>query len=1002
VKDKLAKFSKIYNILNPEQKQAVDTIDGPVMVIAGPGTGKTQILTLRIANIVRLTDTDPDSILALTFTESGVYSMRKRLVETIGAEGYKAGIYTFHGFCNAIIKDNPDEFPRIIGSSSISEIDQIQIMENIIKDLKLKKLKPYGDNFYYLRPIMGVIRKLKMENVEQREFADLISKQKTDFYKIPDLYYTSGRFKGKMKSKYRDLEKKISKNEDLVQIYRAYQEKLSDLKLYDYEDMIVEVINRLEESEDLLLKIQEKYQYILADEHQDANQSQNRLLELLSSFHDNPNIFIVGDEKQAIFRFQGASLDNFLYFKNLYKKVKIIHLRDNYRSTQNILDGAHSLISKSSDHDASLRKNLVSHKPNAQKMGVLSFSSEDFEYLYILKDIEKKIKKGVSPGDIAVLYRDNKDVFPLLKILSKSKVPFVIESSQDVLSDDDMNKFVSLLRAINNFGNDEELAKVLYLDFFKISNLDVYKIISSASRLKKSLFDIIKSQALLKKIELDDTEKITSLYKNMLRWSALAKNMNLVSFFEELVYTSGFLSHLLSNNASLDKLKKLENLFDEAKKLMESRKSANLEYFINYLDILLKYNVVIRTKQEANFIDSIHLMTAHKSKGLEFEHVYVIGAYDGHWGNKRSVNYFHIPLKQFVSDDESGNDDERRLFYVALTRAKKEITVTFSRKGEMGQSRLPLIFIEEIDENLVNQTETSTIEEKQAKDLKIKFESNSKFKTPKKEKLYLNKLFLEQGLSVTALNNYLKCPWNYFFNNLLRLPKAPNKHQLYGIAIHTSFKSMFDSLKEGKKVNKLYLVKVFTQYLNRQPVNEYQFEEMLQKGKYTLSKYYDEYKGVWYTNVINEFNIAGVFIDISKKDKLLLRGKLDKLEILDDGKSVNVVDYKTGKPKSRNVILGKTKSSNGDYFRQLVFYKLLLDKYNSSKFNMVSGEIDFVEPDDKDRFKKEKFNITSEDVSKLGELILGVSNQIMDLSFFDKTCNNVNCSDCKLRNMITW
>ena len=416
----------------------------------------------------------------------------------------------------------------------------------------------------------------------------------------------------------------------------------------------------------------------------------------------------------------------------------------------------------------------------------------------------------------------------------------------------------------------------------------------------------------------------------------------------------------------------------------------------------MKYNVVIRTKQEANFIDSIHLMTAHKSKGLEFEHVYVIGAYDGHWGNKRSVNYFHIPLKQFVSDDESGNDDERRLFYVALTRAKKEITVTFSRKGEMGQSRLPLIFIEEIDENLVNQTETSTIEEKQAKDLKIKFESNSKFKTPKKEKLYLNKLFLEQGLSVTALNNYLKCPWNYFFNNLLRLPKAPNKHQLYGIAIHTSFKSMFDSLKEGKKVNKLYLVKVFTQYLNRQPVNEYQFEEMLQKGKYTLSKYYDEYKGVWYTNVINEFNIAGVFIDISKKDKLLLRGKLDKLEILDDGKSVNVVDYKTGKPKSRNVILGKTKSSNGDYFRQLVFYKLLLDKYNSSKFNMVSGEIDFVEPDDKDRFKKEKFNITSEDVSKLGELILGVSNQIMDLSFFDKTCNNVNCSDCKLRNMITW
>ncbi len=379
-------FENLYKKLNPEQKKAVDTIDGPVMVIAGPGTGKTQILTLRIANILQKTDVGPDSILALTFTESGTHTMRRRLAETIGSAAYKVNIFTFHGFCNEIIKAYPEEFPRIVGASSITDIDQIRIMEEVILSLKLERLKPYGDPLYYLRPVMSQIKDLKREDIDPLELEKIIIKQEEDFNTITDLYYDKGAYKGKMKGKYKDLEKNIEKSKDLLIVYRAYEEALKQSKVFDYEDMIMEVVRVLRKNQDLLLRLQEKYQYILADEHQDANQAQNHILELLSSFFDNPNLFIVGDEKQAIFRFQGASLENFLYFKKLYPRAALIRLERNYRSTQSILDAAHSLIQKNKVEDENLRVKLLSQGLlTEEKIKLYRFNEASCEYFCFIQ-----------------------------------------------------------------------------------------------------------------------------------------------------------------------------------------------------------------------------------------------------------------------------------------------------------------------------------------------------------------------------------------------------------------------------------------------------------------------------------------------------------------------------------------------------------------------------------------------------------------------------------------
>lgn len=987
-------FRKMYGKLNREQKQAVDAIEGPVMVIAGPGTGKTQILTLRIANILQKTDTSPDSILALTFTESGVFSMRKRLVEIIGSAGYRVGIFTFHSFCNEVIRRFPDSFPKIIGANHLNDIEKISILKDIIEKSNLKKLKPFGDNFFYLNSIRSKISELKRENISPKRLKNLVKKQYDEFKKIDDLYHKKGAHKGKMKGKYIELGKKIEKNKELALIYGLYEKRLTEQRFYDYEDMIIETIKAFESDGDLLLSLQEEYQYILADEHQDANNSQNRLLELLASYHESPNLFIVGDEKQAIFRFQGASLENFLYFKNLYKDALSITLIHNYRSYQHILDSSHSLISKVFFGV----KNLKGKKDTVEnKIGLRAFSKQEYEYLFLSYDIKEKLDQGVRAEEIAVLYRDNNDVTKIIPIFEKNNIPFVVESDQNILLDKDIVKLIALLRAVNELGNDELLLPALHADFLKIDGLDIYKLSAFSKRRKINLYDILKSEKTLKKAGIEQYKKIYNLYKKINSWKSVDQNRSLTEFLEIVVKESGFLNHLLSGPEASEKISKLAGFFDAAKKLIENHRKYKLNDFIEHINLLEEHNILIKKDSKSIVPKKVRLMTAHKSKGLEFDWVFIVGACDRHWGNKQMIEHFKIPVKALEKDCGDNNDDDRRLFYVALTRARFGVNISYSKEGENGEQQLPSQFIEEIDSKYINEFNTESFENSVRKQVFLLPKKDGKISV--KDKHFLNELFKEQGLSVTALNNYLECPWNYFYSSLLRIPKAPNKHMMFGTAVHKTLNDFFDKLQNGHILKKEKFLMIFEDYLKSQPFSESEYVEVLDKGVNALSGYYDEYIKIWKNSSIekilkNEFKINVLF------EGIRLKGNLDKIEILDSNNNVNVVDYKTGKPKSRNVIEGKTKTSNGNYKRQLVFYKLLLNLYDNGRFNMVSGEIDFVEPDKKGKYHKEKFLVSEEEIKDLKKTIKNTAREILSLSFWDKKCNNKKCSYCRIREMM--
>ncbi len=983
-------FHQLYNQLNEKQREAVDTVEGPVMVVAGPGTGKTHILALRIANILRQTDVEPENILAITFTEAGVISMRRKLVEIMGSPAYQVEVTTFHSFCNDIIQEYPEEFPHIIGATHVGEVEQINMIEEILQNDSFDVLKPFGDPMHYVRPILSAITDLKREDTDPEAFHQIVERERAAFEQTEDLYHKAGPHKGKMKGKYRQEQKNINKNAELAVIYEQYQEMLRERGLYDYNDMIMEVLRALQRNEDLLLILQERHQYILVDEHQDTNNAQNKVIELLGSYHEHPNIFVVGDQKQAIFRFQGASLANFEYFTQTYPDAAVIELRENYRSQQRILDAAGSVL-------AGELQSKTGYTPD--NIRVCALSRPEVEQYFIARDIAEKIEEGAEPAEIAVLYRTNKDAFDIAASLEKTGVPFVIESDQDILADPDIAKIIRLLRCIAN-PTDEHILRTLHIDFLQIDPLDAYRIINYANKERMPVYDIISDERSIRSLGLSRPEAIQRFQQNMSRWMRQAYNENFPNFFERIVRESGLLQYLLAAADPLEKMDKLNGLFDEIQAFVERHREADVWDFLQYLDTLREHNVLLKKSSTARSANRVRLMTAHRSKGQEFDHVYIARAFEGHWGNRRMPTRLRLPSAAYsLSGENVGEqdieDDERRLFYVALTRARKGAIITYAKENRDKREQLPSQFIEEIRDDLIGRMDTTAIENEFAQHTEVMYEAPRTVSTPVYETEFIRELFSERGLSVTALNNYLRCPWQYFYNNLLRIPKPKEPFQMFGTAVHAALKDFFDKLAVGDNAaDRELLMELFRHYLNREPFTEQSLGEWQERGEQALSGYYDTYAGSWNTNVLTEMHIRGVMLD----GNVRLTGKLDKVSFLGtDINEVDVTDYKTGKPKSRNWIEGNTKNSEGDYKRQLVFYKLLLDLHKEGHYRMRHGIIDFVEPNDSGKHKSEAFEITQEEVEQLTDTIRRVANEVWNLSFWDERCEDADCEWCALR-----
>ena len=959
-------FDIEYLRLNVAQRLAVDTIEGPVMVVAGPGTGKTQVLTLRIANILKRTDVPPDAILALTFTESAAAHMKRRLVAIVGPAGYRVRIHTFHGFANDCISRFPERFPRLVGARNLGEVEKAGLIEEILDTIKLDKLRPYGGPYHYMGELRRRISDLKRDAITPEDFKARVALEKKKVLEIDDLKHDKGAHKGKVKGVYASVLANFEKDEEFARVYAKYEELLEKRRLYDYEDMILEVVGAMESDEEFKLILAEENQYILADEHQDANGAQNKLLELLSSFFDEPNLFLVGDEKQAIFRFQGASLENFNYFTKRYPAAKLITLTENYRSGQVILDAAFALIGTGG-------KLMAVSEPTIEPITLLASADRDQELFALAKAMKRYVKQEQKLSEVAVLVRDNADADVVAEYFAKSGVPFTLETDDEVLASPFVKQLLTLLRAVNDFGKDDLLVPLLHAPALGLDPLEVYKAYRESSHRRISLYDLVKA-------------KFPHVYKLLRTWKALEQGAGVLALIERVGEESGILGAALGQSDPTEALGALSGFLEYARGAVERSGDASLKGLIRHMDLIERYKITIKRDRETRGREGVRVMTAHRSKGLEFERVHIVFAEDKHWGGRHS-------------DDA---EDERRLFYVALTRAKRSVVISYSREVNH-KAVLPTRFITEIDAHL---TKIEGEEANGANDIaKLKL-------TPAKEKSaslqdgeYVRQLFAEQGFSVSALNNYLECPWKYFYQSLLRIPRSPDKYSLFGTAVHASLKDLFNSVKHGQTLPAKSVLNSFEQELAILPLPERDIAELKKKGEKALIGYYKTYQSTWHANVLNEFDVKGVHLDIEDGEPVLLRGRIDKIEIVDGSPStgsgqVNVVDYKTGRVRSRNELMGQTKTATGNEYRQLLFYKILLDRYQEGKYKVATGEIDFVEPNDRGKWKRESFEIRDEEVKALETLVGEKAGEIRSLAFWNTRCDEKNCEFCALREMM--
>ncbi len=978
-----SQFAKVYKNLNEAQRQAVDTIEGPVLVLAGPGTGKTQILTARIANILKETDTEPGSILALTFTEAATKEMRTRLIDLTGKDGYFVKISTFHAFCADVIAENPERFSQPSGLQNITDLEKIQIITDILEHNSYTLLKPVTSSLFYVPYILSSLSTLKREGYSLSRYAELVSVQKDQFE------IERGELK---KTAFLEREKNLNKNLDLLDIYEKYQAKLQELGRFDFEDMINWVVESFETDPDFLLGYQEKFQYLLVDEYQDTNSAQNRLLFALASYWgEEANIFAVGDPNQSIFRFQGASKENVTQFEKTFPRARRVVLTENYRSTNTILSSASALIGGDQLHANASFKNLP-HK-------VVKFTSSIFEDEFIVRTIRRKIKSGTDPQNIAVIVKQNADIDNLVTLFKQRNIPYRLESGVDVLSTPFVSQFIKILRVVTSLQkdlDDLDLFTVLNYPYFGVNPLSVLQTSRLAYQNKKSLADTLLSS----RPDLDD--HLVDVFMSFVSWGSLSASRTLPEMFQHILQESGLLNHLLNLPQPIVELNRFGTLYEDVKKQSASFPGLDLFGYVRNLSVMVDHHLKLEEQVLLGNEHAVTLTTAHKSKGLEWQTVFVYRFADTHWGNKVNKEMIKLPpgIIRFenLDKEEDKNAEERRLFYVALTRAKQELYLTGAKEYENSARMIfPSLFLRDLPPENLQKLSVKKLEETSQKVLQKLLEPSKVQDLVVGEKEYLADLVKNLKLSPTALNTYLSCPYKFKLDNLYRIPRAKSASLCFGTAVHFALEQLYRDLNNGHFESKEDFLKDFELALQRETLTPAELLSRLEHGRKTLSAYYDFHKEELAPCLSTEKNFGTSLSSQIYLDDIPLSGKVDRIDLVNKAeKKVRVIDYKTGKPKTRNEIEGNTKNSTGDYKRQLIFYDLLSKLDKSFPYTVTETELHFVEPDTKGNFHKERFQITPGDLTTLKKEIRSVVSNIRSLNF-PRTNDTDKCATCPFK-----
>lgn len=1045
------RFERAYRQLNDQQRRAVDKIDGPVLVIAGPGTGKTQLLSMRVANILRQTDAKPSNILALTYTNKAAVNMKDRIIQLDSRGGPRVNASTFHSFAAEIMNLYPDSFWSGARLSIAPDSTQLDIIESIVSKLPLDNplaLK-FAGQYTLLKDIQSSINLAKdagltpdklralidvnlayIDEIEARLAA--ICAKRLNIKNLPDLKKSVGDLPeqgidrtvypltslsaaikdslavaaqadlgtrrtintGRWKNRWVQVingQPGLHKERDrnnwwryIADVYDNYRGELHRRGYYDYSDMLVEVIAQLEDDTDMLADTQERFTHVLIDEFQDTTPAQIRLSHLVSthfSTEGRPNLMVVGDDDQTIFKFNGAEVNNMLNFEKQYPSVKKVVLTDNYRSSQAILDFSEAIIAQAESRlvnlDQTLKKKLTAKAPpkTAGHIRTLAYSSRELQLSEIARDIKATLDAGES---IAVLARGHESLIRMAGILTELKVPVRYEQSANILDHDLVVQVFYIAQLILAIQNGDKSA----------SNALIHRIVRwpALELPPKALWELaaqnFKTQNWLDSMLASQDKKIKAVGQWFVWLASQADSQPLAVTIEYILglrpgehFTPPVREHYLSDasrltNAyfrGLSAVQLLRNLAHE----FGRGSQPTVEDLVRYIAINKQNGLII--PDESPFITgerAVQLLTVHKAKGLEFDRVYVIDAVADNWrpragGRKPPAN---LPL-QPVGDDL---DDYIRLMFVAVTRARSHLTISANWQDHSGRdvALSPIIQsvadFQKIESN--DQTKIITVLEESLRWPNL---------SAGDETATLKTRLENYNLNVTAMLNFLDIdrggPQYFKERNLLRLPEAKTASQAFGTAVHQAMKSA--QLLAGKgKFTTAAVKKEFGRALGHEQLPEAEYRRQLAKGQQVLGRLFGELGYKLPKEAVGELQLRDL-----RLGKALISGDLDRVDY--DGDQAIITDYKTGRPlpsfntRDRNLAVKAYKHK-----MQIIFYVLLLEA--RGRYMPAGGQMVYVEATAAKDLSR-VYRPSKEDKKRVAGLIEAIYQRIVSLNLPD-------------------
>lgn len=1046
-------FEERYKKLNEAQKRAVDTIEGPVLVVAGPGSGKTELLSLRVANILRLGNVGPQNILCLTFTDNAALNMRERLVQLIGTDAYRVGIFTFHAFCSHIISRFPEYFYNAATFTNIPDVVRAEILESIFSALPHKHpLASYHPEtgYAYLYDAKERIKHIKNGGYRPDEFRAALELVLSDYEEVhaalsswPDnmriktsiaevqvvqkklqAFPENVTARALLSTLAPALEKALEENKtatltkwqnlytvkdvsgrilkdyakvDLMRamadVYDSYTKALHTRGYYDYDDMIIDVSHALREHDVLRAEIEEQYQYVLVDEFQDTNEAQMGVVRAITSnpvYEGKSNVCVVGDDDQAIYKFQGAEVSHMMHFRDvLYKDVKTIVLDKNYRSTQDILFLARNVVVQGNirleNKYKDITKVLSSENKSLPKgeVEIASCPSDLEEYNAVVQSIRKALDNGEHPEEIAIIAREHKQLQAILPFLDSAHVPYSYTKKANAFDEEHIKELVIICEYLSSGlsyegSRNDLLPQILSFSFWGISRVSLFLV---AETVKKEHVSWVKACA------SSEDEKIKKSLELLTGLSIESVSTPLEHILERFMKESGFKDYYFSDIVRKNRPQEYIHFLAALKTFIDALREHKEGEVLTTKDVT-PFVETHRTHNIPLVVHSLYtqgehavsLHTAHSSKGLEFGRVYIINAHEDSWA-KPSKRKNKIPLPLVLNtlltpagDDE---DDFIRLLYVAITRAKHSLHIS-SHKPQVRYLESGHVL-----EN--NNEEREVLGEEDIVALHEQMLSLVQAPYTGDEQTIFKRLLESYQMPVTHLTNFLNVteggPQFFLERNLLRFPEPLNPSGAYGSAIHKAIEEIisYPRFYGGEKPTLEHIIGVFDQSLSKARLPKEDDVHQRDRGHALLTRYYKERSAFFvHTDQVEvDMKNEGVVVE-----RAHLTGKLDFLRV--ESGRLQVRDFKTGKAFS------SWDRAKGDHEKiklhnqkmQLIFYKILLENSNRFKESAVDSlTLEYVEGDDSEKIVELSLEPEVQDVERVKKLIGIVYKKIIALDF---------------------